>query len=111
MPGGARRTVAGPTAERANDADARFSPRPFGAGSLIDANESASRCCGSDPCRAGNGPLAAPSAASPGGPAATVGDAEIGSSFERDGFTFFFPLTTGIVLPIVVSVIVWLVRK
>lgn len=32
-------------------------------------------------------------------------------SFERDGFSFFFPLTTGIVISVVVSVIVWLVRK
>lgn len=31
--------------------------------------------------------------------------------FERDGFTFFFPLTTGIVVSLVVSLILWWLRK
>jgi len=30
---------------------------------------------------------------------------------ERDGFHFFFPLTTGIVVSLVVSVLVWLFRR
>lgn len=30
---------------------------------------------------------------------------------ERDGFGLYFPITTGIVISIVVSVIVWLLRK
>jgi hypothetical protein len=31
--------------------------------------------------------------------------------FERDGFTFFFPLTTGIVVSVVISLIAWWLRK
>jgi hypothetical protein len=30
---------------------------------------------------------------------------------EREGFSFYFPLMTGIVLSIVISVLVWLFRK
>jgi hypothetical protein len=30
---------------------------------------------------------------------------------ERDGFHFFFPLTSGIVVSIVLSVLVWLFRR
>jgi hypothetical protein len=30
---------------------------------------------------------------------------------ERDGFSFYFPLTTSIVVSIVVSVLVWLFRR
>jgi hypothetical protein len=30
---------------------------------------------------------------------------------ERDGFGFYFPLTTGLIVSIVVSVILWLLRK
>ena len=30
---------------------------------------------------------------------------------ERDGFHFFFPLTTGIVVSIVISVLIWLMRR
>jgi len=31
--------------------------------------------------------------------------------FERDGFTFFFPLATGLLISVVVSVILWWLRK
>jgi hypothetical protein len=31
--------------------------------------------------------------------------------FERDGFTFFFPLTTGIVISIIASLIIWWLRR
>jgi hypothetical protein len=31
--------------------------------------------------------------------------------FERDGFSFHFPIMTSIVLSIVISLIVWLLRK
>jgi hypothetical protein len=31
--------------------------------------------------------------------------------FEKDGFTFYFPLTTGIVLSLVLSLILWLIRR
>lgn len=30
---------------------------------------------------------------------------------ERDGFGLFFPITTGIVVSIVISLILWLLRK
>ncbi len=30
---------------------------------------------------------------------------------ERDGFSFYFPLTTGLIVSIAVSVILWLLRK
>lgn len=30
---------------------------------------------------------------------------------ERDGFGFYFPLTTGLIISIVISVVVWLLRK
>jgi len=30
---------------------------------------------------------------------------------ERDGFSFHFPLTTGLIVSIVVSVILWLLRR
>ena len=30
---------------------------------------------------------------------------------EKDGFVFFFPIVTGIVISIVVSLIIWLLRK
>lgn len=31
--------------------------------------------------------------------------------FEREGFTFFFPLATGLVISVVVSLILWWLRK
>jgi ribose/xylose/arabinose/galactoside ABC-type transport system permease subunit len=30
---------------------------------------------------------------------------------ERDGFTFFFPLTSGLIVSALISLILWLVRK
>jgi DUF2905 family protein len=30
---------------------------------------------------------------------------------EREGFSFFFPLTTGLIISAVVSVVLWLLRK
>ena len=30
---------------------------------------------------------------------------------EREGYSFYFPLMTGIVLSIVISVVIWLFRK
>jgi hypothetical protein len=30
---------------------------------------------------------------------------------ERDGFSFFFPLTTGLLISIVVSLLLWWLRK
>jgi hypothetical protein len=30
---------------------------------------------------------------------------------ERDGFGFYFPITTGLVISIVVSLILWLLRR
>ena len=30
---------------------------------------------------------------------------------EKDGFVFFFPIVTGIVISVIVSVIFWLLRK
>ena len=30
---------------------------------------------------------------------------------ERDGFTFFFPLTSGIIVSVLISLILWLLRK
>lgn len=30
---------------------------------------------------------------------------------ERDGFSFFFPITTGIIVSLVLSLILWLLRK
>ena len=30
---------------------------------------------------------------------------------ERDGFTFYFPLTSGIIVSLLISLIVWLLRK
>jgi hypothetical protein len=30
---------------------------------------------------------------------------------ERDGFGFYFPLTTGLIISIVLSLILWLLRK
>jgi Protein of unknown function (DUF2905) len=30
---------------------------------------------------------------------------------ERDGFTFFFPITSGLIASILLSLIVWLLRK
>jgi hypothetical protein len=30
---------------------------------------------------------------------------------ERDGFGFYFPLTTGLIVSIVISVILWFLRK
>ena len=30
---------------------------------------------------------------------------------DREGFTFFFPLTTGLVISALVSLILWLLRK
>jgi len=31
--------------------------------------------------------------------------------FERDGFSFYFPLTSGLLLSIVVSLILWWLRR
>jgi formate hydrogenlyase subunit 3/multisubunit Na+/H+ antiporter MnhD subunit len=31
--------------------------------------------------------------------------------FERDGFEFYFPLTTGLIISAVVTLIFWLLRK
>ena len=31
--------------------------------------------------------------------------------FEKDGFGFYFPLTTGLILSLVISLILWLLRK
>jgi hypothetical protein len=31
--------------------------------------------------------------------------------FEKDGFTFYFPLTTGIVVSVALSLLLWLLRK
>jgi hypothetical protein len=30
---------------------------------------------------------------------------------ERDGFGFYFPLTTGILISLVISIVLWLLRK
>jgi len=30
---------------------------------------------------------------------------------ERDGFGFYFPLTTGLIVSVVLSIIIWLLRK
>ena len=30
---------------------------------------------------------------------------------ERDGFQFFFPLTTGIIVSVLLSVLIWLFRR
>lgn len=30
---------------------------------------------------------------------------------ERDGFSFFFPLMTGIVISVIISVVLWLFRR
>jgi Protein of unknown function (DUF2905) len=30
---------------------------------------------------------------------------------EREGFSFYFPITTGLIISIVVSLILWLLRK
>jgi ribose/xylose/arabinose/galactoside ABC-type transport system permease subunit len=31
--------------------------------------------------------------------------------FEREGFSFYFPLTTSIIVSIVVSLLIWLLRR
>jgi len=31
--------------------------------------------------------------------------------FERDGFSFYFPLTTGLIISIVLSLVFWFFRK
>jgi hypothetical protein len=31
--------------------------------------------------------------------------------FERDGFTFYFPLTSGLIVSALLSIILWLLRK
>ena len=31
--------------------------------------------------------------------------------FERGGFSFYFPLTTGLIVSVVVSLILWLLRR
>ena len=31
--------------------------------------------------------------------------------FERDGFTFHFPLTSGLIVSALISLVVWLLRK
>ena len=30
---------------------------------------------------------------------------------ERDGFSFFFPITTGLLVSVIISLILWLLRK
>ena len=30
---------------------------------------------------------------------------------ERDGYSFYFPITTGLIVSVVVSLILWLLRK
>jgi hypothetical protein len=30
---------------------------------------------------------------------------------EREGYSFYFPLTTGIVLSVIISIIVWILRR
>ena len=30
---------------------------------------------------------------------------------ERDGFTFYFPITTGIIVSLALSLVLWLLRK
>jgi len=30
---------------------------------------------------------------------------------EREGFTFYFPLTSGLIVSLIVSLILWLLRK
>ena len=30
---------------------------------------------------------------------------------EKDGFSFYFPLTTGLIISVVISLIVWIFRK
>ena len=31
--------------------------------------------------------------------------------FERDGFTFYFPLTSGLIVSALISLVLWLLRK
>jgi hypothetical protein len=31
--------------------------------------------------------------------------------YEKDGFSFYFPLTTGIILSLLLSLLLWLLRK
>ena len=31
--------------------------------------------------------------------------------FEKDGFGFYFPLTTGLIISLLISLILWLLRK
>lgn len=31
--------------------------------------------------------------------------------FERDGFSFYFPLTTGLIISVVLSLLLWFFRK
>ena len=31
--------------------------------------------------------------------------------YEKDGFSFYFPLTTGLIISVVISLIVWIFRK
>ena len=31
--------------------------------------------------------------------------------YEKDGFGFYFPLTTGLIISVVISLIVWIFRK
>lgn len=31
--------------------------------------------------------------------------------FERDGFGFFFPLTTSVLISLVISLVIWLLRR
>jgi Protein of unknown function (DUF2905) len=31
--------------------------------------------------------------------------------FERDGFRFYFPITTGLIISVVVALILWIFRK
>jgi ribose/xylose/arabinose/galactoside ABC-type transport system permease subunit len=31
--------------------------------------------------------------------------------FERDGFTFYFPITSGLIVSALISLVLWLLRK
>jgi len=31
--------------------------------------------------------------------------------YERDGFSFYFPLTTGLIISVVITLVLWILRK
>jgi UDP-N-acetylmuramyl pentapeptide phosphotransferase/UDP-N-acetylglucosamine-1-phosphate transferase len=31
--------------------------------------------------------------------------------YEKDGFSFYFPLTTGLIISVVITLILWILRK